>query len=200
MTLQDWLEQKGTRLDKEAVLTNTTFEMEIVDPTGAKARFELFDQGEFGDTKAADGVYANTLSYVDPGPYKLSLIVTSATFQRQKTLHFQVDAAAGAAVVTTPEPVTLPEPEPEATVEAEAEKAPESEPEPEAEIAAPEPAVEPEASVAEPEEEQGLNLVLALGVFAGINVLLGLIGFAVWWFLKKRKKADDAEVEEDAEE
>ncbi len=196
LTLEAWLEQDGEILDREAVLTNTTFEMEIIEPSGAKARFELFDQGEFGDRKTADSIYTNTLSYVNPGPYKLNLIVTSATFQRQKSLHFQVEAPDGAAPLPVPEVVPL--------LEAEPVSEPEPEPEPELQDVGVETEVEPdaetEAPIVQPEEE-GINLVLAMGLFVGVNVMFGAIGFGVWWFIRRRKKAAAAASdEEEAEE
>ena len=40
-------------------------------------------------------------------------------------------------------------------------------------------------------------MVFAIGMFIGVNVLLGLIGFGVWWFLKKRKQKAAAEDDEE---
>ncbi|MDT8387200.1 MAG: vWA domain-containing protein [Thiogranum sp.] len=180
LTLEAWLEQDGEILDREAVLTNSMFEMEIIEPNGAKARFELFDQGEFGDRKTADSIYTNTLSYVNPGPYKLNLIVTSATFQRQKSLHFQVEAPDGAEPLPVPESVSPIAAEPVA------------EPEPEPELQDAEPEAEPEAEAEAPTvqpKEEGVNLVLAMGLFVGVNAVFGAIGFGVWWFIRRRRKA-----------
>jgi len=207
MILEAWLEQDGKLLDKEAVLTNTRFIMEIRDPAGATARFDLFDQGEFGDRKVADGVYSNTLSYANAGSYQLSIIAQGETFQRQKTVHFEVasppvslaapEPAAEAAA--EPEPKAAPEAAPQAEPVAEAEPATEAPPEAEAEI-------EPEsADAVATEEEQPkkkkMSLGLAIGVFAGVNLLLAAIGVGVWWFLKKRKKAGgEDETAEEAEE
>ena len=202
MVLEAWLEQDGKLLDKEAVLTNTKFIMEIQDPNGASVRFDLFDRGEYGDRKPADGTYSNTLSYENPGTYRLSLIAKGETFQRQKSVHFEVAAPPPGLAPPAPEPAVVPEP----VVEPEPEPKPEAKPEPEPER---EVAAEPEAEVsepepnAEPEKKKGMNLGLAIGVFVGINLLLGAIGFAVWWFLKKRKKsagAKDSENEDDEEE
>lgn len=184
MVLEAWLEDNGKLLDKEAVLTNTRFEMEITDPAGTKARFELFDQGEQGDKVSANGVYTNILSYVNPGAYQLSVIARGETFERQKTLHFEVEGpapelAAGAEPVVAPESQAPAQPEPEAE--------PKPEPQPDT-VAAEEPAA-----------KKSPGLGMALGIFAGINLLLGGGGFGAWWFLKKRKKpepvADDAEDE-----
>ena len=198
MVLEAWLEQDGKLLDKEAVLTNTKFIMEIQDPNGASVRFDLFDRGEYGDRKPADGIYSNTLSYENPGTYRLSLIAKGETFQRQKTVHFEVAAPPPGLAPPAPEPAVVPEP----VVEPEPEAKPEPEPEPEV-VAEPEAEVsEPEPN-AEPEKKKGMNLGLAIGVFVGVNLLLGAIGFAVWWFLKKRKKsaaAKDSENEDDDEE
>ena len=201
MVLEAWLEQDGKLLDREAVLTNTKFLMEIEDPGGASVRFDLFDRGEFGDRVVADGIYANTLSYENPGTYRISIIAESETFQRQKTVHFEVAELPVSLQQPAPEPVaetvedTVPEPapEPEATETAE----------PEAEQAAPEP--EPEAEpAAEPKKKKGISLGIAIGVFIGVNLLLGGIGFGVWWFLKKRKqgaeKTDDDEDDENEKE
>ena len=198
MVLEAWLEQEGKLLDKEAVLTNTKFIMEIQDPNGASVRFDLFDRGEYGDRKPADGIYSNTLSYENLGAYRLSLIAKGETFQRQKTVHFEVAAAPPGLEAPAPEPAEIPEPvaepEPEAVPEPEPEVAAEPEPEPELS--------EPESNT-EPVEKEGMNLGLAIGVFVGVNLLLCGIGFAVWWFLKRRKKsagAEENENEDDEEE
>ena len=92
MVLESWLEEDGKLLDKEAVLTNTRFRMQIAAPDGATAEFDLYDTGEFGDKKIADGVYSNTLSYENPGSYRIDLIAEGETFKRQKTVHFDVAA------------------------------------------------------------------------------------------------------------
>jgi hypothetical protein len=201
MVLESWLEQNGKLLDKEAVLTNTQFSMEIEDPNGAVAKFDLFDSGEFGDSKAADGVYANTLAYENPGDYRLSILAKGETFQRQKTVHFEVAApppqlgqAAPEAPVeaqpTAPEPEAQPQPEMQKETRADAEPPPQAEPEPEPEPAA----LPPEAP------KKGMSLGLAIGIFVGINGVLGLVGFAVWWLLRKRGKADSGEEEEAVDE
>jgi Mg-chelatase subunit ChlD len=194
MVLETWLEQDGELLDKEAVLTNTKFTMEIQDPSGASVRFDLFDQGEYGDTKPADGIYSNTLSYENPGGYRLSIIAKGETFQRQKTVHFEVAAPPPGLEPPAPEPAVVTEPEPESEPE------PEVDAEPEPQVSEPEPEVsEPESNV-EPVKKKGMNLGLAIGVFAGINLLLVGIGVAVWWFLKKRKKSGDAEENENEDD
>jgi len=203
MVLESWLEQDGKLLDKEAVLTNTRFLMEIQAPNGETARFDLFDRGEYGDKKPADGVYSNTLSYENAGSYQVKIIAESETFQRQKTVHFEV----------APTPAGLPKPEPEEPVQAEPQSEPdvvaepEPEPAPEPDKAAVEQAAAPEAPPEKDSEQQaqpekkGVNLALVAGVFVGVNLLLGAIGFGVWWFLKKRNKTDNADAEnEEGEE
>jgi len=193
MVLEAWLEQDGELLAKEAVLTYTKFIMEIEDPTGASVRFDLFDRGEFGDRKTADGIYSNTLSYENPGAYRLSIIAKGETFERQKTVHFEVAPPPPGYVPPVEKPAVVEEPV--AKAEPEAEPVPEPVAEPEPEISEPEP-------VAEPVKKKSMNLGMAIGVFAGINLLLGGIGFGVWWFLKKRKKSggDEEEENEDDEE
>ncbi len=202
MVLESWLEQDSKLLDKEAVLTNTRFLMEIEDPNGATARFDLFDKGEYGDKKPADGVYSNTLSYENAGTYQIRIIVEGETFQRQKTVHFDI--------APIPAGVAKPEREQQAQAEPQAEADPEQkakpEPEPDTDNTAAEqaagPAVSPEEAPqaeeepqqqAQPEKKKDVNLGLVAGVFMGINLLLGSIVFAVWWFLRKRRKADTAE-------
>ena len=207
MVLESWLEQDGKLLDKEAVLTNTRFVIKIAAPDGAEANFDLFDTGEHGDKRVADGVYSNTLSYENPGSYKIDIVAESETFKRQKTVHFEV----------APPPPTLDAPAPvveEPVVETPPERAPEPEPAPVEPEPAPEPEEEAETEPAEMAEEtaaeedakpkkKGINMALAIGVFIGVNILLAAIGFGVWWFLKKRKQkaaaADDAD-EDTAEE
>ena len=207
MVLETWLEQDGKLLDKEAVLTHTNFYMEIQVPSGETARFELMDQGRDGDKKAADGRYSTILAYENPGSYQINLIAESETFSRQKTVHFEVQALppdlAPPAVVDTPEPepVTKREPvaEPEPVVEdVEAVEAPEA-------AANEEEVVDKDGEEAEQPEKEKMGLGMAIGIFAGINILLGVIGFGVWWFLKRRKKgaeddAEDDEADEEADE
>ncbi|HHH45144.1 MAG TPA: VWA domain-containing protein [Gammaproteobacteria bacterium] len=200
MVLETWLEQDGKLLDREAVLTNTRFEMEIEDPNGNSVRFDLFDRGEYGDRKPADGIYSNTLSYENPGDYRLSIIAKGETFERQKTVHFEVAAPPPGLEPPAPEPASTepvaekaPEPIPPAEVESAVEEPAEAPPAAEPEAAEPEPAPEPA-------KKKGISLGLAIGVFIGINLLLGGIGFAVWWFLKKRKTAAAAADTEDEED
>ncbi|VAW82396.1 hypothetical protein MNBD_GAMMA13-1742 [hydrothermal vent metagenome] len=198
MVLGTWLEQDGKLLDKEAVLTNTHFVMQIEAPDGAKADFDLYDTGQYGDKKVNDGVYSNTLSYEIPGSYKIDIIAESETFKRQKTVHFEV-AAAPASLEVPP------------AVEAEPEAAPEPEEKAETEIDAKPVAdeadevtekAEPIAGQKPKKKKKGVNIGMAIGVFVGVNMLLGLIGFGVWWFLKKRKQkaAADGNDEETEEE
>ncbi len=139
MVLEAWLEQDGKLLDKEAVLTYTKFTMEIEDPNGHSVRFDLFDRGDYGDKTPADGIYSNTLSYENPGAYRLSIVAKGETFQRQKTVHFEVAAPPPGYEPPAAEPAVVEEPVAEAE--------PEAEPVPEP---APEPVVEPEPEVSEP--------------------------------------------------
>ncbi len=203
MVLEAWLEQDGELLNKEAVLTHTKFYMDIQVPSGETARFDLKDQGREGDRAAADGKYSTLLAYENPGSYQISLIAESETFSRQKTVHFEVqappvDLAAPPAEPPAPEPEPTPEPEqpaPEPEPAPQAEE--EAQPEPEAEAKDDE-AVEEESEDEAPPKKEKMGLGFALGIFAGINVLLGAIGFGVWWFLKRRKsKGDDEESEDD---
>jgi hypothetical protein len=205
MVLESWLQQDGKLLDREAVLTNTRFLMEIEDPKGATARFDLFDSGEYGDKKPADGVYSNTLSYENAGSYEIRIIAEGETFQRQKTVHFEV----------APLPAGSPQPEPEQTAQAEPQAKQKAEPDNVAE-AEPQPEPEPEHSAAEqppeaegvadkdpeqqpqPAKEKKLNVSLLAGVFIGINLLLVAIALAVWWFLRGRNKGDGAEADNEA--
>ncbi|WP_455234254.1 VWA domain-containing protein [Thiogranum longum] len=207
MVLESWLEQDGKLLDKEAVLTNTRFRMSIQDPSGATASFDLFDSGEFGDRKPADGRYSNTLSYQNPGSYRISIIAESETFQRQKTVHLDVVAPPAELATAKPEPDVVPETEQQAAPPPESESPPEVEPQAE-------PDTEPEATAedaadtdeppaqAAPKKKKGVGMGVAIGIFAAVNLLLVAIGLGVWWFLKKRNKgsvveeADEADAEE----
>lgn len=198
MVLESWLEQDGKLLDREAVLTNTRFFMDIQDPAGNSVHVDLLDEGQYGDRRSADGVYANTLSYANPGAYRIQIVAQGETFQRQKTVHLEVAAAAAggetpAQAVTQPEPA--PEPAPEPVREPQA--APQAVPEamhPPAETTA-----EQEAQAEQPvaDKKKSLSLGRALGVFGAINVLLAGIGFGVWWLMKKRRKpaVEDADLE-----
>jgi len=199
MVLESWLAQDGKLLDREAVLTNTRFFMDIQDPEGNSARVDLLDQGQHGDRASADGVYSNTLSYANPGAYRIQIVAQGETFQRQKTVHLEVTPAAARedvaapAAVPDPQPVSEPPAEPEAVADAQPDT------QPVAEEAA---AGEPETPAEQPPEggEKGLSLGLALGVFAGINLLLAVIAFGVWWLLKKRRKPDSGDAEPEAQE
>ncbi|HFD81508.1 MAG TPA: VWA domain-containing protein [Gammaproteobacteria bacterium] len=208
MVLEAWLEENGQLLDREAVLTNTRFSMEIEAPDGATARFDLFDRGEYGDRKPADGVYANTLSYENPGSYRISLIARGETFQRQKTVHFEVSAppvdlkaevqktAAAEADRATPAEAEAPGQElPAAPEEAPATESEETAP-PEAAPSQPEPetqaADEGEEAAPAPKKKKKISLGAAIGIFAAVNLVLGGLGFGIWWFLKRRGKAAPA--------
>jgi hypothetical protein len=207
MVLESWLEQDGKLLDKEAVLTKTRFRMSIQDPSGATASFDLFDSGEFGDRKPADGRYSNTLSYQNPGSYRISIIAESETFQRQKTVHLDVVALPPELATAKPEPDVVPETEQQAAPPPESESPPEVEPQAEPDTE-PEAAAEDAADTDEPpaqaaaKKKKGVGMGVAIGIFAAVNLLLVAIGLGVWWFLKKRNKgsvveeADEADAEE----
>ena len=201
MVLESWLEQDGTLLDREAVLTNTRFLMEIQDPNGETARFDLFDRGEYGDRKPADGVYSNTLSYENAGSYQIRIIAERETFQRQKTVHFEIEPPAAGTAQPAPEQQALAEPAAEANrlPEPPSEPEPELESEPEPETDNAEAADSPEEvreQRPEPAKEKGVHLGRVIAIFLGINLLLGSVGFALWWLLKKRRKTDSAEAED----
>jgi hypothetical protein len=194
MVLESWLAQDGKLLDREAVLTNTRFFMDIQDPAGNSAHVDLLDAGQYGDRKAADGVYANTLSYANPGAYRIQIVAQGETFQRQKTVHLEVTAAAAGGEPPVPalpqpdsaqEPVSEPPPAPQAAAETMDPPAP--------------PAADQETQPVPPlaETKKSLSLGLALGLFGAINVLLAGIAFGVWWLLKKRRKPvlEDADLE-----
>jgi von Willebrand factor type A domain len=199
MVLETWLEQDGKLLDKEALLTNTRFRMNIVGPDGRSTGFDLFDDGQSGDRKAADGVYSNTLMYDIPGSYRADLIAESETFKRQKTVHFEVQAPPPGSQPAQPAPAPA-----EQAPAAEAQTAPDADVQP---SAGPEPPAttpeEPAAAPPAPEPaKKGINLGVAIGIFFGVNLLLVGIGFSVWWFMKKRKQkaaapAEPADEQED---
>jgi hypothetical protein len=198
MVLESWLEQDGKLLDKEAVLTNTRFKIKIAAPDGGAAEFDLYDTGQFGDRKAADGVYANTLAYENPGSYRIDIIAEGETFKRQKTVHFDVAPAAATAAKTPP---VEPAPPAAATAPADVQTQLEAEPVPATPVAVPDASAESPAADAPVKNKQGLNLGIAIGIFFGINLLLVLLGVGIWWFLKKRKqKTPGPEEEGDAAE
>lgn len=182
MVVEAWLEEGGKLLDKEAMLTNTRFKMIIEAPDGSPADIDLYDTAQYGDKKAADGIYSNTLSYENPGSYRMDLIAEGETFKRQKTVHFEVVPRPAGATSA----VTEPPPEPAAAPQPDTQPAPEAQTEPPA--AALEPQADAEPQVTETPAKKGIGLGIAIGVFLGVNLLLGLIGFGVWWFLKKRKQ------------
>lgn len=209
MVIEAWLEEDGKLLDREAVLTGTEFYLVIEDPSGSKAEFNLFDNGEYGDRKAADGRYSNTLAYENPGAYRLSLRAIGETFKREKTINFDIAAPEKSTQTAAPvekpepvmenntekaivpEPVKLPESNEEALAAPDGDQTP---PEAEKPATQPDVAAEPEL---EPEEGPGVATVV--GVFVGINAVLGLIGAGIWWFLKRRKKTATDEDQVDLE-
>ncbi len=216
MVLEAWLEQDGKLLNREAVLTHTRFFMDIRVPSGETARFELFDQGRDGDQSAADGKYSTVLAYENPGSYEISLIAESETFSRQKTVHFEVHPLEVASLAAPsepvaeeappappePEPVTPPaveEPEAAPTGPAPVEESVEEETPPEETPVDEEEASEEETD-SEPPKKKKMSMGVAIGIFVGINLLLGAIGFGVWWFLKRRKKGADEASDEDDDE
>ena len=195
MVIEAWLEEEGTLLDREAILTGTEFYLAIEDPDGATAEFNLFDNGEYGDRKAADGHYSNTLAYENPGAYRLSLRAIGETFEREKTINFNI-AVPQEKVDEPPEQAPISEPKTE----------PVPVPEPEI-VAAPEVSEEstnknPDAPKPETTEkvDEGMGVGAVIGIFMGINLLLGLIGTGIWWFLKRRNKPAESEEETDQEE
>ncbi|MEE9343938.1 MAG: vWA domain-containing protein [Gammaproteobacteria bacterium] len=190
IVVSSWLEEDGEILNREAVLSNTEFYIRIEDPEGAEAAFDLFDDSQYGDKKMSDGKYANTLSFETPGPYRIHFIAKSETFQREKTIILEVESPAGEKAVSEPVPeMTKP-----AAVITDVVKKPIA-PEKESGIQ-PEVEKETEADTAKIPEETKINLPLVAGVFVGINLLLGLIGGGIWWFLKRKKKAKEGDEEE----
>ena len=161
MVLESWLAQDGKLLDREAVLTNTRFFMDIQDPAGNSAHVDLLDAGQYGDRKAADGVYANTLSYANPGAYRIQIVAQGETFQRQKTVHLEVAAAAAGGEPPVP---AVPQPDPAPEPVSEPPPAPQAGPE----MVDPpvQPAAEQETQPGPPpaETQKSLSLGLALAV------------------------------------
>ena len=195
MVIEAWLEEDGKLLDREAILTGTEFYLAIEDPDGATAEFNLFDNGEYGDRKAADGHYSNTLAYENPGAYRLSLRAIGETFKREKIINFNIATPQEGA-----DEHPAPEPEPEL------EPVPETEPVSEPEIT---PEVSEEPVDKKPEDpkpeaiekdDEGMGVGAVVGIFMGINLLLGLIGAGIWWILKRRNKPAESEEETDLEE
>lgn len=196
MVIEAWLEEDGQLLNREAVLTNTEFYLEIEAPDGAVAEFNLFDNGEYGDRVAADGRYSNTFAYEKPGAYRISLRAVGETFKREKTVYFDIEAPETTALETpAPEETVVKappvQPEPEPAPKATPELATETNPAPPAKDAeTPGPETPPQTEE-EPAASTGPGIGTVIGVFVGINLLLGLIGGGVWWFLKRRKASGD---------
>jgi hypothetical protein len=193
MVIEAWLEEEGKLLDREAILTGTEFYLAIEDPDGATAEFNLFDNGEYGDRKAADGHYSNTLAYENPGAYRLSLRAIGETFKREKIINFNIAAPQEGA---DEQPAPVPEPELEPVAEPEPVSEPEITPEVSEEPVDKKPE-DPKPETTEKDDE-GIGVGAVVGIFMGINLLLGLIGAGVWWFLKRRKNS--SETEEDSEQ
>ena len=86
--------------------------IEIVEPDGASAVFDLFDTGEYGDRKPADGIYSNLLTFQKDGEHTLRVIARSETFERSKASYFQVMVPDTPPAPVEPAPAPAREPPP----------------------------------------------------------------------------------------
>lgn len=186
---ETWLHDKGEIITKPEILDQTQFHLEIVPPEGAQQDIALADTGQNGDRAAGDGVFANVLSFAQPGQYQVRAIAKNANFQREKSLIVDVVEPNVGAAVSAQKPATeapAAEPAPEPPAEAK----------PEAEHAKPEQPAVPEAG--KEEEKSGLNLGLIVSLFVLVNLLIGAgVGGFIFW---RRRKAATAAPAADAED
>jgi uncharacterized protein YegL len=204
---QAWLEKENKLLRRSAVIGSTHFKLRVTHPNGKTTVHALSDDGIDGDDRARDGYHSSELIFNEPGKYKLDAIVTGETFDRQKSsivtvkapvthgdpfevqdqeesapeIHLPVtDVVATPAV--EPPPAVVSEPkhhEPAAKTDADADK----------------PVEHPE-EISEEHVEEESNWLQGLLIFLLVNVIIGVIGGGVWYWLKQ-KKAKAAEENKD---
>lgn len=162
LTIKTWLKKDDNIVVQDELLKSLDMVLEIEHPDGK------LDKLTFPEADA-EGIFKAMFKPTMDGIYAATVIATSKTFQRQQVFSFRA---------TMPKEPPPPEPEPEPKPE------PEPIPEPEPEIK-PEP-VEPPPPPPEPEPES--DLVQALIVFVAGNLILGIIGFGVFFIIKKKSK------------
>lgn len=82
--IQAWLQQGNKKLTNKAILNNTQFILRITKPDEMEEDFPLVDDGSEVGSDRRDGIYGNTLTFYEEGIYKLEVILTGETFDRQK--------------------------------------------------------------------------------------------------------------------
>lgn len=187
-----WLHDKGEIITKPEILGQTQFHLEIAPPEGEKQSVTLADGGQSGDRAAGDGVFANTLSFAQPGQYQVHVIAKNANFQREKSVIVDVvEPKVGAASpAPAPEAETAPEEQP---AEAKSEEA-------HAENAAAEQPAAPDEGKQE-EKKKGMNIGLIISLFVLVNLLIGAgVGGFIFWRRRKAAKAAPAADAEDEDE
>lgn len=187
-----WLHDKGEIIIKPEILGQTQFHLEVVPPQGEKQDIALADAGQNGDRAAGDGVFANVLSFAQPGQHQVRVIAKNANFQREKSVIVDVVEPGVDAAMPAPQPAAetpAAEPAPEQPAEAESEAAHAEQTKPE------QPAVPEEGKE---EEKNGVNLGLIVSLFVLVNLLIGAgVGGFIFW---RRRKAAMAAPADDAED
>lgn len=167
-----WLHDKGEIITKAEILGQTQFQLEITPPDGAKQEIVLADAGQNGDRAAGDGVFANQLSFTQPGQHQVRVIAKNANFQREKAVI--IDVVEPKVDASKPAPVP-------------ADEKPAEEPAPAAEPA-PDGGAAEEAPPAE--EKKGMNIGLIISLFVLVNLLIaGAVGGFIFWRRRKAAKA-----------
>jgi hypothetical protein len=169
-----WLHDNGEIITKPEILGQTQFQLEITHPDGAKQELSLADAGQSGDRAAADGVFANLLSFAQPGQHQIRVVAKNANFQREKAVIVEVAEPKVGAAEPAPQPAA------EAPAEAPAD-AKESAPPPE----------KAAAETAPPaEDKKGMNIGLIVSLFVLVNLLIGAgVGGFIFWRRRKAAKA-----------
>lgn len=193
-TGEAWLNDDNEIITKPEILGQTQLQIVINPPDGKQQEIALADGGQNGDRAAGDGVFANRLSFAQPGQHQIHVIAKSPNFQREKAIIVEV-AEPKVEVAPAPAPAAeaAPATQPEASPTAEHEAAAEAPAEPAQETAPAEPPKQ---------EHKGMNIGLIISVFVLVNVLIGagVGGFLFWRRRKAAKAAAAAEATDDEHE
>lgn len=194
LTGEAWLNDADEIITKPEILGQTQLQIVINAADGKQQEIALADSGQNGDRAVGDGVFANRLSFAQPGQHQVHVIAKSPNFQREKAIIVEVaepkvEVAPAPAPAAETAPATQPETPPTAEHEATTE-------------AVAQPAQEPAPAEPPKQAHKGMNIGLIISVFVLVNVLIGagIGGFLFWRRRKAAKAAAAAEATDDEHE